>query len=49
MTIAEFIGLPIGHMVFAGMSLGYEDTRHAMNGYRTDRESFDNFAEMKGF
>ena len=48
-TIAEFISLPADHMVFAGMSLGYEDTEHAMNGYRTDRESFDNFAEMKGF
>jgi nitroreductase len=48
-TIAEFIRLPADHMVFAGMSLGYEDTEHAMNGYRTDRESFGNFAELRGF
>ena len=48
-TIADFLRLPSDHMVFAGMSLGYEDTEHAMNGYRTDRESFDSFAEMIGF
>lgn len=48
-TIADFLRLPSDQMVFAGMSLGNEDTEHPMNSYRTDRESFDNFAEMTGF
>jgi nitroreductase len=48
-TITEFLRLPDDHMVFAGMSLGYEDTGHAMNAYRTDREPFENFADMVGF
>jgi nitroreductase len=48
-TIAEFLHLPADHMVFAGMSLGYEDAEHALNSYRTDREAFANFAEMIGF
>ena len=48
-TIAEFLRLPANHMVFAGMSLGYEETEHPMNAFRTDREPFENFAEMIGF
>lgn len=48
-TIAEFLRLPSAHMVFAGMSLGHEDPEHPLNGYRTDREPFDGFAEMIGF
>jgi nitroreductase len=49
LTIADFLHLPADHMVFAGMSLGYEDAGHIMNGYRTDREAFASFAEMIGF
>jgi len=48
-TIASFLQLPDTHMVFAGMSLGYEDTTAAINGFRTEREPPETFVWMQGF
>ncbi len=48
-TVAEFVGLPEDHMVFSGMALGYRDQAHPINGWRTRRDPFDAWAEMRGF
>ena len=36
-------------LLFAGMSLGYEDTSSPMNSYRTEREPLESFATFLGF
>ena len=48
-TVAEFVGLPEDHMVFSGMALGYRDQEHPINGWRTRRDPFEAWAEMRGF
>ena len=41
--------MPEGLMLFAGMSLGYEDLTSPMNGYRTVRAPLESFASLLGF
>jgi nitroreductase len=48
-TVAAACGVPDELMLFAGMSLGYEDTASPMNGYRTARAPLDEFATLLGF
>jgi nitroreductase len=48
-TVRAFLGLPDELMLFAGMSLGYRDPDHPLNQYRTQREDFEVFAELRGF
>lgn len=48
-TIADYLQLSEELMLFAGMSLGYEDATAPINEFRTDREAFENFAQMIGF
>jgi nitroreductase len=48
-AVAEFVGLPDDHMVFAGMALGYRDESAPINGWRTRRDPFETWAEMRGF
>ncbi len=48
-TVAHFLQLPDDHMVFSGMALGYRDDSHPINGWRTRRDPFDVWAEMRGF
>ena len=48
-SVGALLGLPPEMMLFAGMSMGYRDPDHPLNGYRTAREPFDAFAEMRGF
>jgi nitroreductase len=48
-SVAAFLNLPEELMLFAGMSLGYRDPDHPLNGYRTVREDFEAFADMRGF
>ena len=48
-TVAQFVGMPEELMLFAGMSLGYEDAGSPMNSYRTEREPLGNFATFLGF
>ena len=48
-TVGGFLGLDADHMLFAGMALGRRDPAHALAGFRTEREPFAAFAEMRGF
>src|SRR5665213_1721377 len=48
-TAGDFIGLPEDHMLFSGMALGYRDEAAPINGWRTRRDDFEVFAEMRGF
>jgi nitroreductase len=48
-SVGAFLKLPEELMLFAGMSMGFEDTSASINRFRTDREAFDNFAQMIGF
>lgn len=48
-TVRELIGMPPELMLFAGMSLGYEDTNAPLNRYRTPRAPLEEFATFLGF
>ena len=48
-TVASFVGLPEDHMVFSGMALGYRDETAPINSWRTRRDPFDVWCEMRGF
>ena len=48
-AVAGFVGLPDDHMVFSGMALGYRDESHAINAWRTRRDPFEAWCEMRGF
>ena len=48
-TVAKFIGLPGDHMVFSGMALGYADETQPINQWRTRRDPFEDWGEMRGF
>jgi nitroreductase len=48
-TVARFIAMPDDHMLFCGLALGYRDEAAPINGLRTRREAFEDFAEMRGF
>ncbi|MBS0409428.1 MAG: nitroreductase [Proteobacteria bacterium] len=48
-TVARFVNLPEDHMVFSGMALGYRDESAPINAWRTRRDPFDAWCEMKGF
>jgi nitroreductase len=48
-TVAGFVGLPDDHMVFSGMALGYRDPGAPINGWRTRRDPFEAWCDMRGF
>jgi nitroreductase len=48
-TVARYVGLPDDHMVFSGMAMGYRDESHPINGWRTRRDPFETWCEMRGF
>jgi nitroreductase len=48
-TVGDFLGLPEEQMLFSGMALGYRDDDAAINTWRTRRDEFEVFAEMRGF
>jgi nitroreductase len=48
-TVAKFIGLPDDHMLFSGMALGYADESQSINQWRTRRDPFDVWGELRGF
>jgi nitroreductase len=48
-TVGDFLGLPDDHMLFSGMALGYRDETAPINNWRTRRDPFEAFAEMRGF
>lgn len=48
-TVAEFVGLPEDYMLFSGMALGYGDLDAPINNWRSARDEFGDWAEMRGF
>jgi len=48
-TVAGFLGLPPGRMLYCGMALGREDKAHPINRFRTAREELASFASFRGF
>jgi nitroreductase len=48
-TVASFIALPDDHQLFSGMALGYREEGHPINGWRTRRDPFEAWGEMRGF
>ena len=48
-TVARFIDLPDDHQLFSGMALGYRDDDHPINSWRTRRDPFEAWCDMKGF
>lgn len=48
-TVARAIDLPDDHMLFSGMALGYADPDAAINGWRTRRDDFEIWGELRGF
>ena len=48
-TAGDFIGLADDHILFSGMAMGYRDETAPINGWRTRRDDFEVFAEMRGF
>jgi nitroreductase len=48
-TVAKFVGLPDDHMLFSGMALGYVDATAPINGWRTRRDPFEVWGELRGF
>lgn len=48
-TVRAHLGLPDELMVYCGISLGYADPAHAINGLVTDRADFAEVAELRGF
>ncbi|MGI9169890.1 MAG: nitroreductase [Caulobacteraceae bacterium] len=47
--VAGFIGLDDDHMVFSGMALGRRDETAPINAWRTRRDPFEAWGEMRGF
>jgi nitroreductase len=47
--VGRFLNLPADHMLFSGMALGYRDPEAPINGWRTRRDPFEIWCEMKGF
>lgn len=47
--VADYVGAPEDHMLFSGLALGYVDESAPINNWRTRRDAFDIWAEMKGF
>ncbi len=48
-VVDQHIGLPEGHMLFSGMALGYRDETAPVNNWRSRRDPFEAWGELKGF
>jgi nitroreductase len=48
-TVRAHLTLPEEYIVFCGISLGYADLSQPINGLVTERASFEEIAEMRGF
>jgi len=48
-TVGDFLDLPDDQILFSGMALGYRDESAPINNWRTRRDPFEAFAEMRGF
>lgn len=47
--VARFLELPPERMVFAGIALGWRDDSAPINQWRTERDPFEVWGEMRGF
>ena len=47
--VARFLDLPPERMLFAGIALGWRDESAPINQWRTERDLFKAWAEMRGF
>jgi nitroreductase len=47
--VDDHVGLPEGHMLFSGMALGYRDEAAPVNTWRSRRDPFEAWGELKGF
>ncbi|WP_219217235.1 nitroreductase [Variovorax boronicumulans] len=47
-TIGSFLSLPAERMLFTGMSIGYADPDHALEGFMTERAPLSEVAEFIG-
>jgi nitroreductase len=47
--VDDHVGLPEGHMLFSGMALGYRDEASPVNNWRSRRDPFEAWGELKGF
>ena len=48
-SVAQAVGLPADHMVFSGMALGWRDEAAPINTFRSTRDPFEVWGELKGF
>jgi nitroreductase len=48
-TVAGFVGLPEDCQLFSGMALGHADPAAPINQWRTRRDPFEDWGEMRGF
>ena len=48
-TLAEVLTLPDDHMVFAGMALGYADETAPINNWRSARDPFSVWGDLRGW
>jgi nitroreductase len=48
-AVARFLDLPDTLRLFSGMALGYADPSAPINGWRTRRDPFEVWCEMRGF
>ena len=47
--VRRFLGLPPERMLFAGLALGWRDESAPVNQWRTERDAFEAWGEMRGF
>ena len=48
-TVAKAVGLPDDHMLFSGMALGWRDESAPINTFRSTRDPFEVWGELRGF
>ena len=48
-TLGEVLNLPADHMAFSGMALGWRDEAAPINTFRSTRDPFEVWGELKGF
>ena len=48
-TVGAALDLPQHHMLFSGMALGWRNEDAPINGWRSGRDPFEVFAELRGF
>lgn len=47
-TVGALLNPPSGHILFCGMAIGYRDTAHPVNNFRSERAAADEFAQFHG-